>query len=473
MSLTAAVSPLSALSLRTRILLWHGTLLAAVLVAFGVTAFRLHWAGELHRVDREFDEPLSRLHRSLHSRSPQSRDAPRHASTSPDRYVMPEENAALFALRGWEYTVWNREGRLLAHSPRMEGARPILEAVGAEPFVVRRQTRGTWREAYLFTPPGECFLAAVSLEKDLEDAARLGISLTLLGAGVLVIALLIDAWILRRAIRPVEDIIDAAERISEGRLSTRIETVAAENTELGRLAAVLNRTFGRLDETFAQQARFSADVAHELRTPVSVLIAESQGTLERPRSAEEYRETIATTLRSANRMRSLIEFLLDLARIKSGPETDCGPCDLARIAAEVVESLAPLAVSHGIGIRRQFQRASCHANTDRIARVISNLLANAIQHNERGGHAAVTTGVEDGEAILWIENTGPGIPPGDLPHVFDRFFRSDASRSRRTGGAGLGLSICKAIIESHAGRIKAESRPGGMTRFTVRIPGGG
>ncbi len=456
--------------LRSRILLWHGLLLTAVLAAFGFTAWRLHWAGELTRIDRGLDEPLSRLHRGLHSRSPRSRDAPGRSTTAPETYDLSEENSARFEEQAWEYLVWNREGRLLARSSPMPATFAMPAAGRVEPFVIQHRTRGIWREAYLFTPPGECFLAAVSLETDREDARELALWLGVLGIGVLGAGLLIDASILRRAIRPIEDIIEVSERISEGRLDMRIPSVAPDDTELGLLVSVLNNTFARLDAAFAQQSRFSADVAHELRTPVSVMIAEAQGILERERDPDDYRESISTTLRSARRMSGLIESLLELARIESGTVGSPEPCDLATLAEESLATLRILAEQQGIRLRHDLRPAPCVADPSQMLQVASNLLANAIQHNVRGGDAHITTGAEEGYSFLRVSNSGPGLGEEDLSRVFERFHRADRSRNRKTGGAGLGLAIVKAIVDAHGGGITITSDPGVETVATVRLP---
>lgn len=457
-----------ATSLRTRILLWHGLLLACVLAAFGITAHRLQWESELARLDVGLDEPLSLLHRSLHFQNSREGNPPGPRSAPPENYELPAATAAHFAARSLEFGVWSRTGKLLAHSSRMPEILPMPPVKGVVPFVILRRNREGMREAYLITPPGECFLAAVSMENELQSASRLGWWLLFLGVGVLAAGLLVDAWILKRAIRPVEEIIGAAERISRGKLSTRIET-RANSAELARLTKVLNETFASLDRAFTQQARFSGDVAHELRTPVSVLIAEAQGALERERGCEEYRETISTTLRSARRMSGLIESLLDLAQIESGGDLSRSTCDLAVLSAEVLESLRGMAEAQSVVLHAKLEKAVCAVNAAQLAQVAANLLINAIQHNERGGEVRLETGVEDGRGFLRVQNTGPGIPAEDLPQVFERFYRTDTSRSRKTGGVGLGLAICKAICDAHGADLTVESAPG-RTCFTLRMP---
>lgn len=461
-------------SIRTRILLWHGLLLACILTAFGVTAHRLYWENELARLDRELDEPVSLLHRSMHAQNMRThptetlrlRDMP-----PPEDFTLSAEAAPQFASHHWLFAVWTRHGKLLAKSDALAQTLGMPPVSGLVPFVTQRRSAGVMREAFIATPSGECLLAAVAMESELRAASRLGWWLLALGAGVLGAGLLVDAWILRRAIQPVEDIISAAERISRGNLGTRIESNAT-SAELDRLTNVLNTTFASLDRAFTQQARFSADVAHELRTPVSVLITEAQTALERERSGEEYRDTISTTLRSARRMGGLIESLLALAQIQSGADAQRGACDLAALTADVIGSLRTTADAHGIELRSSLAAAACQGNADHISQIITNLTINAIQHNQRGGHVFIETLSDGGRAVFRVENSGPGIPPDDLPHVFERFYRADASRSRKTGGVGLGLAICKAIADAHGATLEVASSPGIGCTFTLRMPPG-
>lgn len=458
----------SHLTIRTRILLWHAVLLVCILTAFGITAQRLQWENELARLDRGLDEPISQLHRSLHAQSNRGGNPQGPRSDPPEAFALPDDLSKSFAAGGIEFSVWSRTGTLLARSSHMPKSMAMPPVVGAVPFVIQRRSREGMREAYLITPPGECFLVATSMKGEQLAAAQLGWWLLALGAAVLGIGLLVDAWILHRAIQPVEEIISAAEHISRGNLSTRIEA-KADSAELARLTNVLNETFASLDRAFTLQSRFTADVAHELRTPVSVLIAETQGILERERNSDEYRETISTTLRSAQRMNGLIESLLDLAQIESGADLSRSKCDLAGLSSEVLHNLQGMIETRGLRLEHKLEKASCQANAAQITQIITNLLTNAIQHNIPGGHVRIETGHSDANAFVSIENSGPGIPATDLPHVFERFYRTDTSRNRKTGGVGLGLAICKAIADTHGAALEACNLPGGITRFTLRM----
>ena len=456
------------LSIRTRIQLWHGLLLACILGALGIAAWRLRWEDELRRVDRELNEVLSQMHDVLGSG--RLRGGPRMPAPPPERFAMPEEVAARLAVRGGYYVLWSRTGRLVARSENAPASLAMPQSRSGGAIVTHLRTSGGVREGFIFTPPGECLFAGVSIAAERAALVRFGGWLLAFGGGVLGLGLLVDAWIVRRAIQPVEDIIGAAEHISRGHLATRIESPTT-SAELGRLTTVLNDTFAHLEAAFTQQTRFSADVAHELRTPVSVLIAESQTALERERSTADYRDTIAICLRSARRMGGLIESLLDLAQIQSAAAATRAPCDLAALTGEVLDSLRTTAAAHGIELRPKLEAAPCEANADHLTQIVANLVSNAIQHNQRGGHALIETMLHEGRAMLRVANTGPGIPPAELPHVFERFYRADASRSRKTGGVGLGLAICKAIADAHGADLTVESAPGESTVFTLRMGG--
>ncbi len=456
------------ISIRSRILIWHGLLLASILIAFGVTAHRLQWKSQLAQIDSSLDEPLSLLHRALKLQNNRPGVRPGLAASPPQTYELPVDTTAQFALRGLEYMGWARNGEPFVRSGGMSQTLKRPSIADLVPFVIQRRSRDQMREAYLIVPPGECFLVAVSMQSELQVSARFAWCLVVLATGVLGIGLLVDAWILGRIIRPVEEIIGAAERISLGDLSTRIES-HGDSPELGRLTRVLNRTFASLDRAFEQEARFSADVAHELRTPISVLMTEAQSALERERCSEDYRETILTTLRSAKRMSDLIESLLELAQIQSAADASWAECDLAALTAEVIESHRSLADAHGIEISTELAHAPCMADLGQLVQIVANLLINAIRHNQPGGHVFIRSITDTGHAILRVQNTGPGIPTADLPHVFKRFYRADASRNRKTGGVGLGLAICKAIADAHGADLSVSSDAVNGTTFTLTM----
>jgi heavy metal sensor kinase len=369
---------------------------------------------------------------------------------------------------GFYYAVWTWDGGLLKKSNNAAGVVPLPNRIPRDTRTHMR-TRGNLREAFHFTELGDCVLAGRTIQADLAGLSQFSILLMGAGFGVLSIGLGGGWWLTTRAIRPIEEISSAASRISAGNLSQRIEN-ADENNELGRLAGVLNSTFARLESSFARQKQFTDDASHELRTPLAVLISETQTALARPRSAEEYRETIEACLDTAQQMRRLSESLLALARADSGPElSERTDCDLACLARETVERLDRLAADGHIEIQCLLEPAHVFANEDHLVQVLTNLLANAIHYNKPKGKVILSTRVENGHAILMVRDTGIGISQEDLPHIFERFYRADKSRSRAAGRSGLGLAICKAIVDSCRGSLAVESELGEGTVFTLRL----
>jgi heavy metal sensor kinase len=330
--------------------------------------------------------------------------------------------------------------------------------------------RGTNRELIHFTSSGRCILTGRPIDAELAQLRRFAFLLASVGAGVLALGLVGGWWVATRAIRPIKDISATAARIAGGDLSQRINTAGTEN-ELGQLAGVLNSTFARLEAAFAQQKQFTADASHELRTPLAVMISEAQTTLTRERTAVEYRETVEACLDAAQQMRRLTESLLELARFDAGQRPfQRGPVNLSEVARDSVALVHPLADPRGIRIESEFAIAEVRGDAELLNRVVTNLLTNAIHYNKPDGEVRIATRSENGTVILTVADTGVGIAPEEAPHIFERFYRADKSRARANGRAGLGLAICKAIVDAHGGSIEVTSTPGNGAVFTVRHP---
>jgi len=296
-----------------------------------------------------------------------------------------------------------------------------------------------------------------------------GVKLAGIGGIILLIGLAGGWWLVAQAIKPVDLISATAAKIAAGDLSQRIN-VAETESELGRLAAVLNSTFARLETAFAQQKQFAADAAHELRTPVTVILTQTQLSLNRERTAAEYQQTVIACQRAAQRMRRLIESLLELARYDAGQESlKRLPFDLANTVGESVELVKTLADERGVTLDAEVVPLETTGDPERLAQVVMNLLTNAIQYNRPSGAVRVRLERTGDLAVLTVSDNGPGIAPEDLPHVFERFYRADRSRTG-AGNAGLGLAICQAIVEAHGGTLEAASEPGAGATFTLRLP---
>jgi signal transduction histidine kinase len=219
-----------------------------------------------------------------------------------------------------------------------------------------------------------------------------------------------------------------------------------------------------------QQQVFVNDAAHELKTAVTIIKSSLQLLASRPRSTQEYAKGLETCMADCARMEDLVQRMLQLARFEQEPASGCVHCDLAEVARDVaaqMERLAEIrevavAVQAPDSVRAPLEEGAC-------ASLLANLLLNAVQHTPEGG--SVTVAIQAAADItIEVRDTGRGIAPEDLPHLFERFWRGDHSRARSTGGAGLGLSICKAIVDSCGGAIDVSSRLGEGTCVTVRLP---
>ena len=485
-------------SLRWRIQIWHGFLLAAVLTGLALASYRHQVGGESNRVDGELRERMRALAEGMGGprgpRGPGGRDDPGgpRGFGGPDRpddpggpggrppppgadreFRLPPGRGAMFEPTdgaSFYYVIWRRDGSVWSRS----GTAP--EDIGMpdppRPGVTAQaeRTRGHFREAYMFTPPGECLLAGRSIAR--EEAALREYSrwLVAISGGVLVIGLAVGWGIATRAIRPIGAITSTARRIAEGEWSERIP-VTEKNSELGRLSAALNETFAQLEESFARQSRFTADAAHELRTPVAIILAQAQRALTRERDVATYQQTLGTCVNAARRLQQLTESLLELAAHDAGAVAlNRSPCDLAVVARETAALVQPLADERRIALTLDLAPAPCSADANRIAQVILNLLANALEHSPEGAHITLGTAAASGRATFFIADSGPGIAEEHLPRIFDRFYRADDSRNRRTGGAGLGLAICRRIVGEHRGTLELDSRLGEGTVVRVTLP---
>jgi len=272
----------------------------------------------------------------------------------------------------------------------------------------------------------------------------------------------------RQGLAPLKRITSTSRRLSAEQLGERIDAQDAP-TELRDLAEAFNGMLDRLEASFQRLSEFSADIAHELRTPVSNLMTETQVALSRSRSADEYRETLHSNLEEFDRLARMISDMLFLAKADNGllPR----PAESVRLESEA-EALVEFyeALAEERGVRLQITGAATVPG-DRLMlrRALSNLLSNAIRHTPPGGMVEIRIATANGQATLAVRNPGMPIPPDRLPLLFERFHRVDGSRSGQGEGAGLGLAITRSIVEAHGGRIGAESAEG-LTTFTVHMP---
>jgi two-component system OmpR family sensor kinase len=501
-------------SIKWRLQLWYGLVLVAVLAGFGFSAYQLERNQLFGRIDGELHQRVGILANVLHRPPPPPRRPEQDFFRPPpdqfpndgpptlqkkrplSEFHLPPEDAHFFDAsdpHGFYFTITslnlyghkviarstNQPNQLLEPIIITKSAHQVnrVDQVFPAPELPKNTSKppkimsfGNYRETVDMLPSGEMIEVGCSIAPEMKELRLVTLTLAGVGAAILLLGLMGGWWLVGRAIRPIEDISATAVKISAGDLSQRIN-VAETESELGRLASVLNSTFARLETAFAQQQQFTSDAAHELRTPVSVMLTQTQTALNRERNGSEYRETLEACQRASQRMRKLIESLLELARLDAGQETlKRLRFNLSQVIADCLELVRPLAYESGVKIVSELAPLDISGDSERLAQVVTNLLANAIQYNQSGGETRVKLESQGGLAVLTVADTGPGISADDLPHVFERFYRGDKSRTGSNGNAGLGLAISKAIVEAHGGTIEVSSKPGIGTTFTVRLP---
>lgn len=455
-------------SIKWRLQAWHGTLLVLLVAGLLTGFYTYERRSNLDATDTALREALTPL---LPRLAPPGPRGPREFGDRGRR--PPSENnegrEGPIVSERFYFAAWNAEGKRIAISSNAppDLARP--EFLSPKEGSLLR-TRGDHREIAHLVPNGTSVLVGTSLKEQAAELRQLAYALAFIGVGIVVVGLAVGWWLATRALRPIAEISHAAQKIAAGDLTNRINASETES-ELGQLTTVLNSTFARLETAFAQQQQFTSDAAHELRTPVSVILTQVQSTLNKERSGAEYRETLEACQRAAQRMKRLIESLLELARFDAGQEQlKRVSFDLAAKTRECADLLQPLAAERRVKIVLELTETNCTGDPERLSQVIINLLTNAVTYNKPDGEVRVTTLLRDGSAILTVADTGVGITPEDAPQVFTRFYRADKSRTGSTGHAGLGLAICQSIVTAHGGTLDFTSEPGRGTTFTVRLP---
>jgi two-component system OmpR family sensor kinase len=302
---------------------------------------------------------------------------------------------------------------------------------------------------------------------DRVEARVIGL-LTVAGGVAAFVCSLLAAWAARLALRPLGLIVEATRVTGAGDLAARLDIERED--EIGELATSFDRMLDRLEASFAAQQQLVADAAHELRTPLTGL----GGTIEMLQLGADrgddatVRRLLAATSKEVDRLVQLVNDLLTLSRLDEARPIPMERLDLRPILDDTIDRLEGTARDRRLVVH--LDAATVSGNRDQLERLFLNVLDNALKYTPAGGEVAVRLTAAAGRAVVAVADTGEGIPPEDLPHVFDRFYRGDPSRSRRVGGAGLGLAIANGIVRRHGGTIEAHSVLGQGTTVTVSLP---
>lgn len=492
-------------SIRARLTLWYATALILSIAVFAVVLYFARRSATYQDLDRRIQSEAD-LTAGILAESYRARGTLVEKDTAGRPVLTPEVAAVLEVVPDF-LLVTSRDGRLLFASPDARALtfsefeqlnaliRPPQPAQpapprGPQPGASTEHTPGRYR----VTPNGPTLHYVVRAVPDAGDqfgaifagantsSAELRLEQLVLTIVIaffvgVVPAILVGGWIAGRALEPVDRMITEVREITDGRSLHRRVAVPMERDELGRLAETLNQMMTRLERSFAALRRFTADASHELKTPLTVVRAGVERAITRPGVPPETLAPLEETLQEVNRMTELLDSLLTLARADEGrADLHREPVDLREILEEAGETGELLAEHAGVGIEIRLppQPVVVEVDRSRMRQLALNLIENAVKYTPRGGQVSVELAGNDGRVVFTVADTGIGIAPGDLPHVFDRFWRADSARTRTSerAGTGLGLAICKWIAEAHGGTIEVQSRPGRGTTFTVGLPRG-
>ncbi|MFC7621284.1 sensor histidine kinase [Microlunatus sp. GCM10028923] len=329
---------------------------------------------------------------------------------------------------------------------------------------------------------GEQLIVGMRTQASDELMRRVASAATVSGVVALIAVALLSVTVVRRGLRPLNDIAEVAREIGSGDLTRRVPP-ARPSTEIGRLSSALNAMLGQIERAFAERAaseqqlrRFVADASHELRTPIATIRGHAElfrrGAAARPDDLAKILRRIES---EAHRMGLLVDELLLLARLDQGRPLEREPVDLTDLASDAVADA--VVTDPGRSIRLDAPDAGAgedpvvvQGDPHRLRQVLGNLLSNVIQHTPPDTPSVVRVRRDGGDAVIEVSDSGPGLPEEEREHIFERFYRTEESRVRHHGGAGLGLSIVAAVTQAHGGSVTAETNADGGATFRVRLP---
>ncbi len=449
-------------SLAARISVWHA---ASMFLVLAVACGFLYWAlvKSLQREDDEYlVEKISTIQTLLRDRE---------ANTRMIEWEVEGEAFAYVLTR-----VLDANGRVVIETTEMSAVLPpsaFPRTGGPETAVDIHAAGKTFRAASATgsSPSGYTVQVAIDLAREQALLAGHRRRLWLVLALGLLASVLIGYRIGHGGIRPVKEIASSIQHTTSATLSERME-IRGLPKELAALASTFNQMLDRLEEAFGRLSRFSSDIAHELRTPVNNIRLNAEVALSKARTPEEYRDVLAALLEELLRLTRLIDSLLFLARSEN-PQTQIHR-ERIRVRREleaIREFYEAPASESGIALELDAPE-DLEADLDRtlLQRAIGNLVENSLAHTPRGGYIRLAAEVSGSNLCLSVRDTGSGVPPEHLDHVFERFHRVDAARAKDSGGVGLGLAIVKSIAALHGGKAGIASAPGEGTRVELVFP---
>jgi len=457
---------MSRLSIRWRLTLWYGAVLAAVLAVFSVSVYVLMDRLLQSRTDQTLAHQMEVMEVQINRVN--------------DERSLREELAWQFAHHPvYEMQVtengdaaWLRSQRIADIGlPRPRGEGELRDGV-FEDVDLPLEGRHRMFSKRIVKPYATLLvqIAHGSTDND-KHLAELREVLLFTGPALLVCALGCGYLLARKALAPVDRLAAEADKITATRLDLRLDAWNP-NDELGRLTRTLNGMIARLERSFGEIQRFTADAAHELRTPLAALRNEAEVTLRQDREPQVYRHTLENMLEEIAHLTRMTESLLFLCREDAADKPRFADLRLDVLARDVTEHMRIVASADQLELDLVEPLAPCiiHGDRDRLRRLLFNLIDNSVKYTPAEGRILVGLEHRQGQARLYVEDSGIGIASEHFPYIFDRFYRVDSARPRHSSATGLGLAICHSIAVAHQGDLQIESQPGRGTRMTLVLP---
>jgi two-component system, OmpR family, sensor kinase len=452
------------MSLRLRLTILYSALTGGILLIFGVLVFFLVNVLLITQIDDTIIQSYSSLIKDLR--------------VSPIGGITPSVMAELNLTTNISYQVWDQSGLLSFSSPNLGAYAKPLDPVGFESkTTIYRDSYPTWGHLRVLSVPlvaggRPIGILQVAASMDVVDLARRALLeiILIIAAASIAVAASASWFAIQQALAPLTAITETALQISRADdLSQRIPNPSSKQDETGRFIDAFNETLERLEQIFTSQQRFLADVSHELRTPLTV-IKGNVDLMRRMKQVDE--ESLDTIEDESDRLTRLVGNLLLEAQAESGKlPLYFSPVELDTLLLDVFKEMRVLARDRVMVRLTEIDQIIVNGDRDRLKQVLINLISNAINYTPKGGEVFLSLAKMGDNARLIVRDTGQGISVEDLPHIFERFFRAEKSRTRsKTSGFGLGLSIAYWIINHHGGRIEVNSAENKGTTFCIYLP---
>jgi heavy metal sensor kinase len=451
-------------SVRIRLTLWYVGTLIIILVLYSTGLYLFLQRSLFEEIDRKLKQDFE---------------------ASNDAFVSGELAKTIASLKRdgaqdrWLIEILDLQGKLLASLPQEDQSPlgPLPASCGqgdVRDFVTADGLNLRVKCGSVRGPNKNYFIRVARPVERIHGELRDFLELILIGLPLAVVMTAIGGYFLsRKMLRPISMMTGEASRISAERLSDRL-SIENPDDELGKLAMAFNSTFSRLERTFGEMRRFTADASHELRTPLTIIRTAGEVSLRNASTASEYRDTIANILEETDRLRHLVDSLLSLSRADAGQfSLHRERADISEMCEEIVSHLSVLSEEKQQSLKL-LETKSVFATVDRtiFRQAIINITHNAIKYCEHGTTIEMRVSEGPSEVVIEITDNGPGIAPQHQAKLFDRFYRVDEGRSRKDGGSGLGLSIARWAVEANGGSIELSSQVGQGSTFRIHLKKG-